>query len=225
LAGVVLLALAVAACGPKTIDTTRVVRGAKACASLDSVLARGLPGRPWRCSGKATFDVEEYRVRGRYRLTVSGRQSILFEFEGTMLLGGHREDIAVSLEDDTLRVLDREHGAYYAGDDVNALIQRGTGTGGDWVGAIRALVGYTPECSERLEIRGDGEHVSGLLDGGAFVLTTDGRRLQRASWPDPTASRTYSDRLDVRYEWDAGRLAGITVSLPKRGWRIKLTVE
>jgi hypothetical protein len=219
------LALAVAACGPKSVETTRVVRGSQACAALDSVLARALPARPWKCTGKATFDVEEYRVRGRYRLTVGGRGSLLFEFEGTMLLGGHREDIAVSLEDDTLRVLDREHGAYYAGGDVDALIERGTGTRGDWVGAVRAVGGFTPECSERLEMRADGEHVSGLIDGGAFVLTTDGLRLGRASWPDPTASRTYSDRLEVAYDWDAGRLAAITVSLPRRGWRIRLTVE
>ncbi len=220
-----LLALAVAACGPKTVVTSRVARGQEACVALDSVLARTLPVRPWNCSGKATFDVDEYRVRGRYRLTVGGRESLLFEFEGTMLMGGHREDVAVSLQDDTLRVLDREHGAYYVGDDVDLLIERGTGATGNWVDAVRAVAGFTPECSQRLEMRSDGEHISGLIDGGAFVLTTDGFRLQRASWPDPTASRTYSDRLELSYDWDAGRLAGITVSLPKRGWRIKLTVD
>lgn len=223
--GTLALALVLAACGPKTVDTLHVVEGREACAALDSMLARALPARPWACAGKATFDVEDYRVRGRYRLTVRDRDSLAFEFEGTMLLGGHREDIALSLEGDTLRVLDRERGAFYAGGAVDELIERGTGVRAHWPGAVRAVAGFTPVCTERLEVRGDGEHASGLMDGGAFVLTTEGTHLVKASWPDPTASRTFSDRLDIRYEYDAGRLSAITVALPVRGWRIRLTVE
>ena len=221
----VLLTFALAACGPKTVETHRVVRGARACAALDSMLADGLPARPWHLAGKATFDVDDYRVRGRYRLTVRGRDSIAFEFEGTMLLGGHREDIAVSLEGDTLRVLDRERGTFYAGPQVDELIERGTGVGGAWPGTVRAVAGFAPACSDRLEMSAGGEHVSGIADGGAFVLDSEATRLTRASWPDPTASRTYKDRLDIRYDWDEDRLTGITMSLPVRGWRIKLTVE
>lgn len=222
---VALVCCALAACGPKTVETHRVLREGEACATLDSVLARALPALPWRCAGRATFDVADYRVRGRYQLVVEGRNAIAFEFEGTMMLGGHREDVAVSLAGDTLRVLDRERGAYYAGPEVDGLIERGTGTSGRWVDAVRAVAGFTPSCTERLEMRNDGEHISGRIDDGTYILTTDGVRLERASWPDPTDSRTYSDRLELRYEWDAGRLAGITVSLPKRGWRIVLTVE
>jgi len=220
-----LVVAAVAACGPGTVETTHSIRGSEACAALDSVLARVLPPQPWECSGKATFDVADYRVRGRYRLAVAGRDSIAFEFEGTMLFGGHREDVAVSLVDDTLRVLDRERGAYYAGAEVDELIQRGTGVSGRWVETVRAIVGFTPSCTRRLEMRAGGDHTSGLIDDGAFVLTTDGFRLLRASWPDPTASPTYTDRLDIRYDWDAGGLAGIRAALPKRGWRIVLTLD
>jgi hypothetical protein len=175
--------------------------------------------------GKATFDVEDYRVRGRYRLTVRDRDAITFEFEGTMLLGGHREDVVVSLSGDTLRVLDRERGAYYVGTQVDELIERGTGTSGSWVGTVRAVAGFTPHCSGQLELREDGEHASGVIDDGAFVLTLDGSHLVRASWPDPTRSRTYRDRLEVTYTWDRERVTGITLALPVRGWRIKLTVE
>lgn len=220
-----LLLLAVAGCGPKTVENTRVVQGVEACAVLDTVLAQGLPQRPWTTAGRATFDVEDYRVRGRYRLTVRDRDTIAFEFEGTMLLGGHREDLVASLEGDTLRVLDRERGAYYVGPQVDDLIERGAGTRGDWPGAVRAVAGFTPACSERLEMRSDGEHTSGLIDDRAFVLTADGTGLVRASWPDPTRSRTFSDRLEIRYERDGARLTGIEISLPVRGWRIKLTVE
>lgn len=220
-----LLAAGIAACGPKTVETTRIMRGGEACAALDSMLARGLPALPWRCAGHATFDVADYRVRGRYKLSVEGRDAIVFQFEGTMLLGGHREDVALSLTDDTLRVLDRERGAFYAGPEVDELIRKGTGVDGDWVDAVRSVAGFSPRCSDRLEMRSDGEHTSGLIDGGAYVLATDGVRLLEASWPDPTASRTFTDRLEVRYDWDAGRLAGITVTLPRRGWRIRLTVD
>jgi len=202
-----------------------VVRGDAACASLDSTLARGLPALPRRSSGRSTFDVADYRVRGHYTLTVRGRDAIAFQFEGTMLMGGHREDVAVSLMDDTLRVLDRERGAYYVGPDVDAMIEKGTGVGGAWVDAIREVMGFSPGCTDRVEMRSDREHVSGLIDGGAFVLTTDGAHLLESSWPDPTASRTFSDRLEVRYDWKAGRLAGITASLPRRGWRIRLAVD
>jgi hypothetical protein len=201
------------------------VEGEGACALLDSLLAGMLPARPWRLAGKATFDVADYRVRGRYRLEARGRDALAFEFEGTMLLGGHREDVAVSLEGDTLRVLDRERGAFYAGAAVDDLIERGTGVRGRWAGAVRAVAGFTPECSEGLELRVGGDPVSGRIDGGTFVLSTDEGRLTRASWPDPTASRTYSDRLEVEYARDGDRLSGITISLPTRGWRIRLTVE
>ncbi|HEX5131610.1 MAG TPA: hypothetical protein VFX92_03885 [Candidatus Krumholzibacteria bacterium] len=224
-----LIAVAVAAvlagCGPRSVETTRAVHGDAACAALDSVLAGSLPARPWKLAGRATFDVDDYRVRGRYRLAVDANASAVFEFEGTMMLGGHREDVVLSMSADTLRVLDRERGAYYQGADVDDLIERGVHARGNWVAALRSVMGFAGACPRELEMRTDGEHVSGLVDGGAYVLTVDGGRLVRASWPDPTASRTFSDRLDVRYEWDGTRLSGITAALPVRGWRIVLTVE
>ncbi len=219
------IALALSGCGPKAVDTTRVVQGDRACVALDSLLAGSLPERPWVLAGRATFDVEDYRVRGRYRMTVHSREEIAFEFEGTMLLGGHREDVVVWLSGDTLRVLDREGGALYEGAAVSDLIERGTGARGEWAGALRAVAGFAPRCSQRAEIRDDGEHASGLIDGGAFVLSTSEGRLVRASWPDPTASRTYSDRLDVRYDWNGPEARALTIGLPVRGWRIRLTVE
>jgi hypothetical protein len=219
------LVCALTGCGPKTVETTRMESGERACEALDSVLARSLPARPWALAGRATFDVDDYRVRGRYSLTVDASASALFEFTGTMLFGGHREDIVLSLSADTLRVLDREHGAYYQGAQVDDLIERGTRTRGEWVAALRSILGFAGACSETLEMRTDGEHVSGLVDGGAYVLSMEGGRLLNASWPDPTASRTYSDRLDVRYAWRGDALASLTMALPVRGWRIVLTVE
>lgn len=220
------MALVSAGCGPRVADQVHEARGVRTCAALDSTLVRALPPRPWTLRGKATFDVDDYRVRGHFRLTVSRPEQMAFEFEGTTLFGGHREDIAVSLEGDTLRLFDRERGAYYEGAAVDDLIERGTNVRGDWKGAVREAVGFPCSCDGRSEMTRQGDHVSGLVRAGAFVLTLDAwERVLRASWPDPTGSATYSDRLDVRYEWDGARLRTLTIRLPVRGWRIRLETE
>jgi hypothetical protein len=210
------------ACGPRVAEESRAASGAGVCEALDAILTDAMPARPWTLRGHATFDVEDYRVRGRFRLEVLSRDAMLFEFEGTTLFGGHREDVAVTLTGETLRVLDRERGVLYEGTEVDDLVWKGTGTRGGWTGAIREVAGLAPGCDARSELSNDGEHVSGLTPSGAFVLTLDAGRLVRAWWPDPTSSRTYSDRLDIRYQWDAGALRGVAIALPVRGWRIRL---
>jgi hypothetical protein len=205
------------------VDTTEMVRGDAACVALDSMLAGTFPPRPWSLTGGVTFDVEDYRVRGRYRLSVNAAATAVFEFEGSMLFGGHREDVMLSLSGDTLRVLDRERTAYYQGEQVTDLIEKGTGVRGDWVPALRAALGFAPSCNDALEMHYDGEHISGVLDRGVFILTLDGDRLSRASWPDPTRSRTFSDRLEIRYSWKDDRVSEVRIAQPVRGWRIILT--
>ncbi len=220
---VAVLAAAVApACGPRVAGESRTAAGTRVCAALDTLLAAAMPARPWTFTGLATFDVEDYRVRGRFRLQVISRDDLVFEFEGTTLFGSHREDIAMTLAADTLRVLDRERGALYEGAGVDDLVWQGTGTRGDWVGGIREALGFAPGCDAHSELGNDGEHVSGLVAAGAFVVTLEGGRVARAWWPDPTSSRTYTDRLEVRYVWESGTLRSITIALPLRGWRIRL---
>ncbi len=43
---------------------------------------------------------------------------MVFEFTSTILFGQEREDFVFSLSSDTLRIVDRERGAYYEGDDA-----------------------------------------------------------------------------------------------------------
>jgi hypothetical protein len=219
-----LLALA-CSCGAPIADRGEGIHGGVACDSLDSMLGRMFPATPWSMEGRATFDVDDYRVRGRFRLWVASRDRLGFEFEGTTLFGGHHEDVVVSVSGDTLRIFDRERGSFYEGAQVDDLVWRGTHARGDWVAAVREVAGLEPGCDDRSELRDEVDHVSGLVRGGAFVLTLDGRRVDRASWPDPTRSETHADRLEVRYDWSDGALREVTIALANRGWRIRLTAS
>ena len=188
---------------------------------VDSVLTACLPSRPWSLAGRATFDVEQYRVRGRFRLDIGAEGEFLLEFSGTTLFGGQREDIVVTMARDTLRVFDREHARLYEGDEVDEMIRQGTGTVGKWAkGVARAAGIAVGEGVVALE-RGD-DGVAGMLTTGAFRLDLRDGRLTRSVWPDPAESRTFDDRLEVTYGWGDGRLRELSATLPVRGWRIRL---
>jgi hypothetical protein len=189
---------------------------------VDSLLTAGLPERPWSLAGRATFDVEQYRVRGRFRLDVGATGEFALEFSGTTLFGGQREDIVVTMAGDTLRVFDREHARLYEGDAVDELIRQGTGTAGKWAKGVARAAGLSAgDDVVSLERGNDG--LAGTLTSGAFLLDLRDGRLTRAVWPDPAQSRTFDDRLEVTYGWRDGRLRELSAILPVRGWRIRLT--
>jgi len=203
------------------VGAPRVVSTGNADRVVDSLLAASLPTRPWSLAGRATFDVEQYRVRGHFRLDVGAAGDFVLEFSGTTLFGGHREDIVVSLARDTLRVFDREHARYYEGEAVDDLIRQGTGTAGAWGEGVARAVGMSAgDGVVELEHGDDG--VAGQLTAGTFRLDIRDGRLVRAVWPDPARSRTFDDRLEVTYDWRDGRLWELAATLPVRGWRIRL---
>lgn len=187
----------------------------------DSLLAATLPQRPWSMAGRATFDVEQYRVRGRFRLDVGAEGEFLLEFSGTTLFGGQREDIVVTMARDTLRVFDREHARLYEGADVDELIRQGTGTAGAWARGVARAAGISAGGGVVAIEHGD-DGVTGTLTTGTFRLDFRDGRLVRSVWPDPAESRTFDDRLEVTYGWRDGRLQEIAATLPVRGWRIRL---
>lgn len=173
--------------------------------------------------GHATFDVDSYRVRGRFELALSANGDAVLEFSGSTLLGGHREDAVVSLSGDTLRVLDRERGRYYEGDEVTRMVESGTHTRGNWVlGLRRALASGCPAIET--VVAGD-DGISGSGPDGPFSLELEGGRLVQATWPNPAPEETFRDRLEVRYRWKEGRLELLEALLPTRGWRIRLEAE
>jgi len=174
--------------------------------------------------GRATFDVEQYRVRGRFELRVDDDGAAVLEFSGATLLGGHREEIVVSVLDDTLRVLDRERGRFYEGNEVERLIREETRVPGDWTRALLRVLGEARVCpAERLETRPDG--LEGVGPDGPFRLKWRGGHLESAVWPDPAPGETFRDRLEVDYDWTPQGLSRLEARLPARGWRVRLEAD
>jgi hypothetical protein len=173
--------------------------------------------------GRATFDVDSYRVRGRFHLTLAESGDAVLEFSGSTLLGGHREDAVVSLSGDTLRVLDRERGRYYEGDEVVAMVESGTHTRGEWALALRRTLASGCPGIESAQTAEDG--LSGTGPDGPFSLRLEAGRLAMAIWPNPAPQETFRDRLEVRYRWGQGQLELLEAFLPTRGWRIRLEAD
>jgi hypothetical protein len=174
--------------------------------------------------GRAVFDVEQYQVRGRFELRLDANGDAALEFSGATLLGGHREEVLVSLALDTLRVLDRERGRFYEGPGVEALIREEARAPGDWCRAVRRALADPDACPlESVEYRADG--LAGAAPDGPFRLRWKDGRLVEAVWPDPAPGETFDDHLVVRYEWTPRGLARLEARLPARGWRVRLEAD
>lgn len=196
--------------------------GAEACAALDSLWASAGPTRPLSMSGHARLDVEQFRFRGRFRLEQTDGGAAI-EFSGSTLFGGHREDLVVSLTDDTLRVFDRERGRFYEGTALDDLIWDGTRTRADWAMVVAEVFLVSRRCHAMSAVVFDEDGVRGLeADRPFHIELTRERRIDRATWPDPIHEGTFDDRLEIDYDWSEGALQGLTASLPARGWRVRL---
>ena len=166
------------ACGPRH-TMSGSLHGEAACARADSFFATTLP-RPATMSGRATFDVDSYRVRGHFRLELAASGDAVLEFSGSTLLGGHREDAVISLSSDTLRVLDRERGRYYEGEEVARLIASGTGKQGEWALALRRVL--ASGCPGMETVVDGEEGLSGTGPDGPFTLRVENGGLAQATW-------------------------------------------
>ena len=173
--------------------------------------------------GRATFDVEDYRVRGRFTLKSFANGDAVLEFGGATLLGGHREDVVVSISGDTLRVLDRERGRYWEGDDAGRMLADGSDTAGDWLLALRRILASGCPGVESLQAGPDG--VSGAGADGPFDLRAPNGHLEGATWPNPAPEDTFRDRLEAEYRWSNGKLQELEARLPTRGWRVRLEAD
>lgn len=198
--------------------------GSDACAAVESLLAVAGPPRPRTMAGHALLDVEQFRFRGRFRLDVTAGGDATIEFDGSTLFGGHREDVVVSLVDDTLRVFDRERGRFYEGTALDELIWDGTRARADWARVMAGVLSTPRRCGEMTGVVLDEGRVQGLEDGDPIrvVLTQQGR-VGGATWPNPIVGGTFDDRLEVRYDWRNNAVVEITANLPVRGWRLRLS--
>lgn len=217
-----LLALAFASGCRQRVDPS-ARSGPEAGAAFDSLLvSAGLP-RPFSMSGDAVIDVEQFRFRGHFRLERALSHDVVIELGGSTLFGGHREDVVISLSDDTLRVFDRERGRFYEGAELDDMIADATGARAHWARVVADVLAlpHAPESVEGLAV--DAEGASGKLPRGPFRVVVEEGRMTRATWPDPIVDGTFSDRLEVRYRWQGSDIDEITARLPERGWRVRWT--
>ncbi len=226
-----ILALFLPSCFSTRNSDIREINGDSGCRIVDSSLARS----GWRdgleTSGKVTIDVKKYRIKGRFRMEAEPNGDLVFEFTGTMAMGGHHEDVVLSYYGGELRILDRERGRYYEGPEVDQLVLDGLGEGWDVVNLIRMVTARPPDCVLLTDISqsrsGSGSRVNGRLDGDRFRLDFSDSGLTRASWP-LNPENGGKDRLEITYEWKKAAgggnplLTGLVLYLEGRRWRIKL---
>jgi hypothetical protein len=216
-------ALAFLGCVPRA-QRTGAPATAASCRALDSLLARGgLRGAP-TMRGRVTIDVNEYRVRGRFTLTVSEAGDAVFEFTSSSV--GGREDAVVSFYADTLRMLDRERGAYYEGPGVDSLVSEAAGFHVNAAEVVRRVIGVPPPCRRlsdlRVEDSGESAVVGARLDGRDATVRLAGGRTRSCEWPAPFTGTARAERLAVSYRWQGEAAAEVTVSVPGLRWRIRL---
>jgi hypothetical protein len=180
--------------------------------------------------GKLTLDVKQYRVRGRFELSTTARGYLTLEITSTTALGGHREDMVLSFYEDTLRVLDRERGHFYEGEEVNGVVSDGIGVYWDLAGVLRLIMVRAAGCDRFESVStspsGGGREVAGRFDGEEFRLNFAKGRILEAYWPAVLGGRP-DDRLRITYRWvpaagGEARLTELVVFLEERRWRVKL---
>ena len=198
----------------------------RGCEVADSLLRdAGLAGA-LELSGRTTIDVNQYRVRGRFSLSASASGDVVLEFTSTSPMGGRREDVVVSLYQDTLRIFDRERAALHEEDEVESMVEGETGLPIDLERLIPIILGTLPPCDRlgQMNVSDSGEDFSGTVDGERFDLSFSEGRLVRARWPLPLYAPGPSERLEIDYRWGDEGLERVTALLPGRSWRIKLLI-
>ena len=203
------------------------IQGSRACAVVDSAFSASGLRDGLEVTGHTTIDVNQYRVNGRFTLRVSETGDMILEFTSTSPMGGSREDVVLSYWQDTLRVFDRERGRFFERGEVDELVEEGVGFEVDLAQVLRRVFLHPPDCERFTEIRraDDGGDLTGRIDGERFGMSFEGGRIARADWPAPFRGAVASERLEVDYRWEGGRLTGLTILAPVRRWRVRLVAE
>jgi hypothetical protein len=199
------------------------------CSLIDSLYADSGFDFPFALKGKATVDADQHRFRGKVDVFTPGAGEVTFEFVSTMLFGTQREDFVFSVRGDTMRILDRERGQYFEGEDAEIYLAEALGVEFGVAEALRLTVGGPPPCGAMDEVEVETEsdggfRVSGRSRGASFHVRFSSRRhrLQELSWPLLERGET-RDRLLVRYEWAEEALREVTMWMETREWRCRIT--
>ena len=215
-------------CGPAPVRRS----GVEVCGRLDSLYVSCGFARPLSIGGQVTVDANQYKVRGKIRLDVRGPGEVVIEFTSSVLFGHARQDVVFSSVGDTIRIVDREHGAYYEGWEAEAFLAESFETDLDVRRVLWLAFGGHPPCDELSDVhfsmtsRGEvvcaGDHL-----GGRFrVVCGADRRVREVEWP-VWSDRYGPDRLRVAFDWESGvvgewRLRGLDVYLYGREWRCRI---
>jgi hypothetical protein len=173
--------------------------------------------------GRATFDVEQYRIRGQFSLSTTPAGDFVFELSSSVMFGGQREDLMVSMADGVLQILDRERGQYYEGTETADILS--------------FLVGQFPPCGEleRAAVappQKTGETTfTGRLNNRPvkIIFKREDGLLNRLEWPILFTSGRWGE-LEADYRWSPGpagepALSNLTMKVDSRGWRIILQAD
>jgi len=171
-------------------------------------------------------------MKGKILLETEGDGDIAFEFTSAVLFGKEREDFVFSLSSDTLRIVDRERGAYFEGDEAARFLSESLDADFDVPQALSLAFGGRPPCDQLSEVRWEAGPSGGVSCGGEHmgrpfkvVFTGAGGRLTEVEWP-VRSDRYGGDLLRVQYEWTTAggveTLSGVVLNLEARGWRCKI---
>ncbi len=210
-----------------------LLRDQAAYTLLDSLYGTSGFEIPVGMIGKATFDVEQYRVRGQFALSARRGGEVVFEFSSGSLFGSAREDVFFSLIRDTVRVVDRERGRYYEGEEIDALIGEALGGSIDTRKLVSLLLGTPPRADEMTDLRmsltssGDIVFSANAPGGKARIAFSAGaRRLREIRWPVALEGAAMGE-LRAVYAWGSRAeeysvLKEMVLLIEDRGWRVKL---
>ncbi|MFH1754225.1 MAG: hypothetical protein ABIA59_00850 [Candidatus Latescibacterota bacterium] len=203
------------------------------CAMLDSLYQSSGFESAMSMTGKITFDVEQYRIRGQFALTAHLGGDVAFEFSNSALFGSQHEDIAMSIADGVVRALDRERGRYYEGAQVDEQLIDMIGLDLDVREMISLILGAPPDCGglqdTKISLSRSGEVIFDACAGEGdvrIVFDEEKRRIRRLEWP-VRFDNGHSSRLTAEYLWEeSGRstpvLARLVLLVEEKNWRIKL---
>jgi hypothetical protein len=203
------------------------------CVMLDSLYASAGFEATLSMTGKITFDVEQYRIRGQFTLTVHPEGQMGFEFSSSAMFGSRHEDISMSITGGVVRLLDRERGMYYEAEEVDVQLREMLGLNLDVREVLSLVLGAMPPCGDlqdkKVGLSRNGEVVfaSSVRDRDVRIVFDEGRRtIHKFIWPLAFDGGKAAS-LEVDYTWEQVEGEGpvlkrLVLSVPDKGWRIKL---
>jgi hypothetical protein len=246
---VVLLGLSLVSCTQMGHTVPR--KGETACVLLASSFPGAFLQSPYSLQGKARFDVNQYRLKGRFVLKVRpmnpgamGPDNIgnavgpfgelkVLDFVSSSYFGSHREDMTISLSGRDLVVFDRERGRYFKDEEAIELIRDATLIHGNVREIINLALGHAPDCGSLQRVSVKAARTGGLLFEGEtrgrkfkFDFSAPGKKVREIVWPIEM-DRGRMEDIRITYLWarNGQALESILLAFRNGKWQIKLGID